>query len=299
MQGHSGRKEKMKKNKIKKIIALGLAMALTTGVMSACGGESGNDEQKGSGETVVIAGSTSVQPLSEVMAEEFMADNEGTSVEVQGGGSGQGIKSIQEGIADIGSLSREVKDEEKGSVKEEYIIAMDGVAVVVNTETETEDITIEELEKIYTGEITNWKELGGKDAEITVVSREEGSGTRGAFTEITGVLVKDDEGNETDNTTADALVQPSTGSVIKTVSSTPDSIGYVSLAAVSDEVKALKVEGVEASKDTVLDGTYKISRPFVYVTGNDISESAKAFIDFVLSDKGQELVEENGFIPVQ
>lgn len=299
MQGHSGRKEKMKKNKIKKIIALGLAMALTTGVMSACGGESGNDEQKGSGETVVIAGSTSVQPLSEVMAEEFMADNEGTSVEVQGGGSGQGIKSIEEGIADIGSLSREVKDEEKGSVKEEYIIAMDGVAVVVNTETETEDITIEELEKIYTGEITNWKELGGKDAEITVVSREEGSGTRGAFTEITGVLVKDDEGNETDNTTADALVQPSTGSVIKTVSSTPDSIGYVSLAAVSDEVKALKVEGVEASKDTVLDGTYKISRPFVYVTGNDISESAKAFIDFVLSDKGQELVEENGFIPVQ
>lgn len=299
MQGHSGRKEKMKKNKIKKIIALGLAMALTTGVMSACGGESGNDEQKSSGETVVIAGSTSVQPLSEVMAEEFMADNEGTSVEVQGGGSGQGIKSIQEGIADIGSLSREVKDEEKGSVKEEYIIAMDGVAVVVNTETETEDITIEELEKIYTGEITNWKELGGKDAEITVVSREEGSGTRGAFTEITGVLVKDDEGNETDNTTADALVQPSTGSVIKTVSSTPDSIGYVSLAAVSDEVKALKVEGVEASKDTVLDGTYKISRPFVYVTGNDISESAKAFIDFVLSDKGQELVEENGFIPVQ
>ena len=289
----------MKKNKIKKIIVLGLAMALTTGVMSACGGESGNDEQKSSGETVVIAGSTSVQPLSEVMAEEFMADNEGTSVEVQGGGSGQGIKSIQEGIADIGSLSREVKDEEKGSVKEEYIIAMDGVAVVVNTETETEDITIEELEKIYTGEITNWKELGGKDAEITVVSREEGSGTRGAFTEITGVLVKDDEGNETDNTTADALVQPSTGSVIKTVSSTPDSIGYVSLAAVSDEVKALKVEGVEASKDTVLDGTYKISRPFVYVTGNDISESAKAFIDFVLSDKGQELVEENGFIPVQ
>lgn len=289
----------MKKNKIKKIIVLGLAMALTTGVMSACGGESGNDEQKSSGETVVIAGSTSVQPLSEVMAEEFMADNEGTSVEVQGGGSGQGIKSIQEGIADIGSLSREVKDEEKGSVKEEYIIAMDGVAVVVNTETETEDITIEELEKIYTGEITNWKELGGKDGEITVVSREEGSGTRGAFTEITGVLVKDDEGNETDNTTADALVQPSTGSVIKTVSSTPDSIGYVSLAAVSDEVKALKVEGVEPSKDTVLDGTYKISRPFVYVTGNDISESAKAFIDFVLSDKGQELVEENGFIPVQ
>ena len=299
MQGHSGRKEKMKKNKIKKIIALGLAMALTTGVMSACGGESGNDEQKSSGETVVIAGSTSVQPLSEVMAEEFMADNEGASVEVQGGGSGQGIKSIEEGIADIGSLSREVKDEEKGSVKEEHIIAMDGVAVVVNTETETEDITIEELEKIYTGEITNWKELGGKDAEITVVSREEGSGTRGAFTEITGVLVKDDEGNETDNTTADALVQPSTGSVIKTVSSTPDSIGYVSLAAVSDEVKALKVEGVEPSKDTVLDGTYKISRPFVYVTGNDISESAKAFIDFVLSDKGQELVEENGFIPVQ
>lgn len=279
----------------KRILTFALAgvVLVASLCMAGCGGS--NSEEGGS---VVIAGSTSVQPLSESMAEVYMENNPDVTIEVQGGGSGQGIKSIEEGIADIGSLSREVKDEEKGSVAEEFVIAKDGVAVVVNSDVAVEDLTIEQIKGIYVGEITNWSQVGGADAEITVVTREEGSGTRGAFTELTGVLTKDDAGNETDNTTKDALVQPSTGAVKETVSTTPNSIGYVSLGSLDDTVKAVKVEGVEASVDTVLSGEYKIQRPFVYVVNGDMTDAAKAFIDFALSAEGQAIVEENGFVPV-
>ena len=278
----------------KRILTFVLAGAVLVGslCMAGCGAGSG------SGDSVVIAGSTSVQPLSESMAEVYMENNPDVTIEVQGGGSGQGIKSIEEGIADIGSLSREVKDEEKESVAEEFVIAKDGVAVIVNSDVAVDDLTIEQIKGIYTGEITNWSEVGGADAEITVVSREEGSGTRGAFTELTGVLTKDDDGNEIDNTTKDALVQPSTGAVKETVSTTPNSIGYVSLGSLDDTVKVLTVEGVEASIDTVLSGEYKIQRPFVYVVNGEMTDAAKAFIDFALSAEGQAIVEENGFVPV-
>lgn len=277
----------------KKILAVALAAVTMLGAfaMTGCGGGETNG--------VVIAGSTSVQPLSETMAQVFMENNQDIMVEVQGGGSGQGIKSIDEGIADIGSLSREVKDEEKASVGTEYVIAKDGVAVVVNSGVAVDDLTMEQIRKIYTGEIRNWKEVGGADKAITVVTREEGSGTRGAFTELTGVLTEDAEGNEVDNTTADALVQSSTGAVMETVSTTPDSIGYVSLGALNDTVKAVKVEGVTATIDTVLSGEYQIQRPFVYVVGAEVSEAAQAFIDFALSEEGQVIVEENGFVPVK
>ncbi len=266
--------------------------------MAGCG--SGGDEKDAAANkgSVVIAGSTSVQPLSEAMAEVYMDSNPDVTVEVQGGGSGQGIKSIEEKIADIGSLSREVKDEEKASVAEEVVIAKDGVAVVVNKEVKTDDLTLEQIKNIYTGKITNWKDVGGDDKPITVVSREEGSGTRGAFTEITGVLEKDDAGKESDKTTKDALVQPSTGAVKKTVASTPDSIGYVSLGALDDSIKTIKVEGTEATVDNVLSGDYKIQRPFVYVVNSEMSDAAKAFIDFAKGAEGQKIVEENGFIPV-
>ena len=244
-------------------------------------------------QAAVIAGSTSVQPLSEAMSEVYMEENPDVTVEVQGGGSGQGIKSIEDGIADIGSLSREVGEDEKGSISEEYVIAKDGVAVIVNADVNVDDLSLEQIKGIYTGEITNWSEVGGDDAEITVVSREEGSGTRGAFTEITGVTVDD-----VDNTTKDALVQPSTGAVKETVSTTPNSIGYVSLGSLDDSVKVLTVEGVEATSENVVSGDYKIQRPFVYVVGSEVSETAQAFIDFAMSDEGQKIVEENDFIPV-
>lgn len=283
----------MIKKRMKKVLALGLTLMMAAGVMAGCGGE--GDEASGE---IVIAGSTSVQPLSEALAEEYMAANEGVTITVQGGGSGQAIKSLNEEIAQIGALSRDVKDEEKADVGEEYVIAKDGVAVVVHKDVKVDDLTIDQIKDIYTGKITNWKDVGGEDIDISVVSREEGSGTRGAFTEITGVLEKDDAGEEVDKTTDKAIVQPSTGAVMETVSTTPNSIGYVSLEAVTDEVKTLKVEGVEISKDTVLDGTYKIARPFIYVTPAEADPAAQAFIDWVMSDEGQKLIEENGFIPV-
>ena len=284
---------------MKKIILTGLIAAgvlVASLGLAGCGGNSDSgsgDSGSAASGSVVIAGSTSVQPLSEAMSEVYMEENPDVTVEVQGGGSGQGIKSIEDGIADIGSLSREVGEDEKGSISEEYVIAKDGVAVIVNADVNVDDLSLEQIKGIYTGEITNWSEVGGDDAEITVVSREEGSGTRGAFTEITGVTVDD-----VDNTTKDALVQPSTGAVKETVSTTPNSIGYVSLGSLDDSVKVLTVEGVEATSENVVSGDYKIQRPFVYVVGSEVSETAQAFIDFAMSDEGQKIVEENDFIPV-
>ncbi|MBK5263208.1 MAG: phosphate ABC transporter substrate-binding protein [Peptostreptococcaceae bacterium] len=275
---------------------MGLIVSLSMTGLTACGGGNSGTEAGGS---VVTAGSTSVQPLSEELAAVFMDANPDYTVDVQGGGSGQGIKSIQEGIADIGALSRNLKDEEKGSVSKEITIALDGIAVVVNKDTTVTNLTLEQIRQIYTGEITNWKEVGGKDTPITVVSREEGSGTRGAFVEITKVAVKDNAGNETDMTVANALIQPSTGSVKTTVASTPNTIGYVSLGALDDSVKAVTVEGVVPSIENIIDGTYKISRPFIYVVGETVSETAQMYLDFVLSDEGQAIVVDNGFISVK
>jgi len=285
---------------MKKKTLIAFVMIAALGALAGCGGKAGDagSEDVPSG-TVVIAGSTSVQPLSEELAAAFMDANPGISVEVQGGGSGQGIKAIQEKIADFGALSRNVKEEEKAAVKEELVIAKDGVAVIVNPESKVENLTLEQVKKIFTGEITNWSEVGGGNAAIVVVSREEGSGTRGAFTEITKVLAKNEAGEEFDNTTKDALVQGSTGAVLQTVATTPNTIGYVSLGSLDDTVKAVAVEGVSPGKETVLSGEYRISRPFLYVTGGELTEAAQLFIDFVLSDEGQAIVEESGFVPVK
>ena len=286
----------------KKVLSIALISILALGAFTGCGKTDGSQDAGTSTEatgSVVTAGSTSVQPLSEELAAAFMDANPGITVEVQGGGSGQGIKAVQEKIADLGALSREVKDEEKASVTTEYVIAKDGVAVIVNPETNVENLTIEQIKKIYTGEITNWKEVGGDDAKIVVVSREEGSGTRGAFTEITKVTEKDAAGQEIDGTTKDALVQGSSGAVLQTVATTPNTIGYVSLGSLADTVKALNVENFAPTTETVLSGEYKISRPFLYAAGGELSEAAQKYIDFVMSAEGQKIVEESGFIPVQ
>lgn len=288
--------EKKTMNKIKKILVMGMILALSITGLTACGGGNSATEAGGS---VVTAGSTSVQPLSEELGAAFTAANPSYTLDVQGGGSGQAVKALQDGIADIGALSRNLKDEEKSLVSKEIIIAMDGIAVIVNKDSTITDLTLEQIKQIYTGEITNWKDVGGIDAPITVVSREEGSGTRGAFTEITKVLVKDAAGKEMDMTSANALVQPSTGSVKTTVSSTPNTIGYVSLGSLDDTVIAIKVEGVTPSIPAVLDNTYKISRPFIYVLGETVTEAAQMYLDFVLSEEGQAVVVDNGFISVK
>lgn len=285
--------------KIKKGKKLGVVAVLIVAMlaMASCGGSVGGDEggdDKAKSGSVTIAGSTSVQPLSEAIAEKYMEANEGITIQVQGGGSGQGIKSIESEIADIGALSREVKDEEKENLSKEYKIAVDGIGVVANKEIGNLDLTLEQIKKIYTGEITDWKEVGAKAGKITVVTREEGSGTRGAFVEITGVL-QDDK----DMTTKEAIAQPSTGAALETVKKTPNAIGFVSLEAITDDVASVKIEGVAPSAEAVVDGTYKITRPFMYVVSEKVSAEAQAFIDFVLSDEGQKLVKESGFIPVQ
>ena len=196
--------------KWKWILAACLIGALSLVALTGCGNSSKSSGSKGSESSeskITIAGSTSVQPLSEVLAEQYSKDHSDVKIDVQGGGSGQAAKSLEEGIAQIGALSREVESEEKKTIKNEYTIAMDGVAIVVNKNVGVDQLSIKQLRKIYTGDITTWKNVGGKDATIAVISREEGSGTRGAFTEITGVLEKDKKGNETDNTGKDAIIQ--------------------------------------------------------------------------------------------
>ncbi|MEW9121686.1 MAG: phosphate ABC transporter substrate-binding protein PstS family protein [Thermotaleaceae bacterium] len=237
---------------------------------------------------VVIAGSTSVQPLSEELAAEFMKSHKDIKIEVQGGGSSVGVKSAADGIADIGASSRELKDSEKGL--KEFEIALDGIAVVVNPSNKVKDLTMEQVKKIFIGEITNWKDLGGADKPIVVVSREQGSGTRGAFIEITGIEAKDASGKTVDNTTSKAITQPSTGAVKQTVSVTPDAIGYISLGAMDNTVSAVKINGVDATEANIKAKKYAIFRPFLYLTKAEPTGNVKAFIDFILSAEGQKIV---------
>lgn len=290
---------------MKKILSLALIVMLAVGLLAGCGQKTTEQPQQEEtqGEAalsgkVVIAGSTSVQPLSDELAAAFTEKNPDVQIEVQGGGSSVGVKSAIDKIVDIGMSSRDLKEEEKSSGLTEYVIAKDGIAVVVNPTSKVEDLTIEQIKKIFTGEITNWKEVGGEDKAITVVSREEGSGTRGAFIEITGVEGKDASGNKADLTTKNALVQPSTGAVKQTVANTPDSIGYVSMGALDDTVKTVKVEGVEATEENAKNGSFKISRPFLFLTNGVESETVKAFIEFIMSAEGQEIVAQE-FISVK
>ena len=279
----------VKRRKTKLIVAKALVLMMTCGLLAGCGGNSGK---------ITIAGSTSVQPLSEALAKSYHESNPKVTIDVQGGGSGEAVKSIKNNLAQIGSLSRELTSDEAKSVSKQYTIAKDGVAVVVNKNVGISNITLAQLKNIYTGKTTNWSQLGGSSAKIAVVSREEGSGTREAFTDKTGVLVAKSNGDKTDNTTKKAVVQPSTGAVMKTVASTPNSIGYVSLASVSKSVKVLQVENVTPSEKTVLDGTYKIQRPFIYAVGSKVDKTTTTFIKWVLSDEGQSQIKSDGFIPI-
>ena len=306
---------------IRKTTSLVLAIALIAAIFAACGNGNGTVEQVAdepapaattektaaapeptpptsiSG-SVTTAGSTSVQPLSDELGFAFEEINPDVKVDIQGGGSGQGVKAVEEDLVDFGALSRELKDEERAIIKAEYVIAKDGIAIVVNKGVGVDDLTMEDLKGIFTGEITDWSAVGGSAGKIEVIAREEGSGTRDAFNELTGVLGKDADGNNVDNTVETALIQGSTGAIVSTVSTTESSIGYISLGSLNDSVKAVKVEGVSPSPATVLDGTYKVSRPFIYITGRDLSEAAQAYIDFVLGPEGQAIVEDMGFIPI-
>lgn len=231
--------------------------------------------------SIQIAGSTSVQPLSEELAKAFMTKNPGVTINVAGGGSGAGIKAAQNGTADIGASSRALKPEEKGTVVE-HQIATDGIAVVVHPSNKVDGLTLAQVKDIFTGKITNWKQVGGKDAPITVFRREDGSGTLGAFTE----LVLGEGAKITDK----ALQQNSNGAMRTAVAGDPNAIGFLSFGYLNNEVKAVKIDGVEANVDNVKAGKYKLSRPFLYLTQKQPEGVVKAYIDFVLSPEGQQIV---------
>lgn len=278
-------------------IVLAVVMLLMLVVVGGCGKQSDEGQKTSDGDssklsgTLTVAGSTSVQPFSEVLAEEFQNQNPDVKINIQGGGSSQGVEAAISGAADIGSASRDLKDDEKTQADLVVTpIAVDGVAVVVNPDSKVTALKMEDIKNIYLGNIKNWKELGGDDAPITVVSREEGSGTRDCFSEI--VMDKEDIINT-------AIVQNSTGAVRTTVAGDKNAIGYVSLASVNDEVKALDLDGVKASEANVKNGTYKLQRPFIYITNGQPSGLSKSFIDFVLSDEGQDIIVEEGAFKVK
>ena len=276
----------MKKEKgvcftMKKIMTMVLALVLALGVMSACSA----DKLSGS---VATDGSTSMEKVIGVLGESFMEKNPDVTFTYNPTGSGSGITAVSEKRCDIGLSSRALKDEEKASGLTETVLAYDGIAIIVNPENTISDLSVEDIARIYTGEITNWKDLGGADAEIVVVGREAGSGTRDGFESITGTREKCLYRQEL----------TSTGDVITTVSQNPAAIGYASLSAVKDTVKALTVNGVAPSEDTVKDGSYVVQRPFVLVTRTDekLNAAAQAFFNYAVSADAVELIAKAGAV---
>lgn len=267
---------------MKKFFAAGLSILLMVSLVAGCS----NSKVTGA---VTLAGSTSMEELAKAFGEAFTENNSGCTVDVQAGGSGAGYTQCTGGSVDIGNMSRDLKDSEKSDTIVDTVVAIDGIAIVVNSSNPVSALTSEQIIAIYTGEITNWNQVGGADEDIVVVGREAGSGTRDGFESILKIA---------DKCKYDAELTE-TGSVKSTVASTEAAIGYISLGYVDSSVKALTVDGVIPSMETVQNGTYTIQRNFhmIMLTSNE-NEAAKAFIDYVLSDEGQKIVEQMHFVPV-
>ena len=282
---------------MKKLLSLALTAALALSVLTACGSktddrsdkDSGNDAQTAAiSGTVSTDGSTSMEKVINSLGESFMAANKDVKFTYNPTGSGSGIQAVSEGRCDIGLSSRALKSDEKESGLTETVLALDGIAIVVSPENPVSDLDVDTIAKIYTGEITNWKDVGGNDAEIVLIGREAGSGTRDGFESIT----------DTKDACQYRQELTSTGDVINTVSQNPDAIGYASLSAVGDSVKALTVGGVEATEATVKDGSYVVQRPFVLVTkeGTELSPAAQAFFDYALSADAASIIAAAGAV---
>lgn len=282
---------------MKKFLNLALTAVMALSLLTACGSKNDNSadtntdgsntETTLSG-TVSTDGSTSMEKVINSLGESFMAMNKDVKFTYNPTGSGSGIQAVSEGRCDIGLSSRALKDDEKASGLVETVVALDGIAIVVNPENPVSDLDIDTIAKIYTGEITNWKDVGGNDAEIVLIGREAGSGTRDGFESIT----------DTKDACQYRQELTSTGDVINTVSQNPDAIGYASLSAVGDSVKALTVGGVEATEATVKDGSYVVQRPFVLVTkeGTKLSPAAQAFFDYALSADAASIIAAAGAV---
>ncbi|WP_337576078.1 phosphate ABC transporter substrate-binding protein [Fournierella sp.] len=293
---------------MKRFMAMAIACVMAAGLV-ACGGSESTATTSTAGSTagsttastaeetatdlsgaVATGGSTSVEKVIGALSEAFMEANSGVDVTYDPTGSGAGVTGAADGTLDIGLSSRALKDEEKAQGLKETTFALDGIAIVVNTENTVEDLSLEQIAKLATGEITNWSEVGGPDAPVVLIGREAGSGTRDGFESIVGV--EDKCAYEQELT--------STGAVLAGVAANPNAFGYVSLASVDDTVKMVTVDGVAASEETVKDGSYKIQRPFVFVTkeGEELSAQAQAFYDFALSEDAAELIAAAGAVPM-
>ena len=284
---------------MKKAFAILLTLTMALSLLAACGGKQETPAQTEQSAqpaalsgTVSTNGSTSMEKVIGALSEQFMTDNSGVSVTYDATGSGAGIEAASNGSADIGLSSRALKDEEKASGLVGTTVALDGIAVIVNPANKVADLTVEQIAQIFTGEITDWSQLGGTAGTISCIGREAGSGTRDGFESITGT--KD----------ACKLDQEltSTGAVIEAVAGNPNAIGYASLSSVEgkDTIKAVTVGGVACTEDTVLDGSYEIQRPFVLVTkdGAELSAQAQAFFDFATSAAAGDLIRAAGAVPV-
>ncbi len=268
--------------KAKRIAALTLAALCAAAVLVGCGKQS---------ETVATDGSTSMEKVIGSLKETFEASNKGITITYNPTGSSSGITAVLEGRCDIGLSSRDLKDEEKAKGLTGTVLAYDGIAIIVNPENPVSDLTLENIAKIYTGEIKNWNEVGGNDAEIVLIGREPGSGTRDGFESIT----------DTKDKCVYSQEQTSTGDVITTVAGNPAAIGYASLASIKDSVKAIKVDGVVPSEATIKDGSYKVQRNFVLVTktGGKLSAAAQEFFNFITSADASEVIRNAGAVPVK
>ena len=282
---------------MKKFFTLVLTAVMALSMLTACGSkDNASDDNKGEegGTTAALSGtvstdgSTSMEKVINSLGESFMAANKDVKFTYNPTGSGSGIQAVTEGRCDIGLSSRALKDDEKASGLVETVLAYDGIAIVVSPENPVSDLDVDTIAKIYTGEITNWKDVGGDDAEIVLIGREAGSGTRDGFESITG----------TKDACAYRQELTSTGDVINTVSQNPNAIGYASLSAVGESVKALTVGGVKATEATVKDGSYVVQRPFVLVTkeGTELSPAAQAFFDYAISPEVADIIANAGAV---
>ncbi len=266
---------------MKKLISILLVATMALCALTGCSGSKGG--------SVSTDGSTSMEKVMGMLGEQYMEDNKGVTFTYNPTGSSGGIKAALDGTCDIGLSSRYLKDKEKAEGLVETILAYDGIAIIVNSENPVADLNVEQIAKIYTGEITNWNEVGGSDGEIVLIGREAGSGTRDGFESIT----------DTENACQYRQEPTSTGAVITAVESNPNAIGYASLASVKDSVKAISVDGIAPSEATIKDGSYAIQRPFVLVTkeGVELSETAQDFWGYITSGEANELISAAGVVP--
>ena len=285
---------------MKKIMALVLTAVMSLALLAGCGNQANDNTNTGDNSvnnnggaaaisgTVSTDGSTSMEKVIGALSESYMAVNKDVTVNYNPTGSGASITAMQEGTCDIGLSSRALKDEEKAAGLKETVLAYDGIAIIVHPDNPVSDLSIEQIAQLYTGEITNWKDVGGNDAQVVLIGREAASGTRDGFEPITGTKDKCQYRQEL----------TSTGDVITAVSQNPDAIGYASLASIKDSVKALNVDGVTPSEASVKDGSYKVQRPFVLVTveGKALSEAAQSFFDYVTSADAADIIAKAGAV---